>query len=158
MLNSILFDRHWGELVYRLKYRADRAVIPNIIEVVIEFVNSWGIRPDVIVPMPPSKRRAFQPVIEISSELAKALGTALNTSCLRKTRSTAQMKDIGDFGARVTALEGALTSDDTLAGKEVLLIDDLFQSGASMNVAARILKHQGAAKLVYALALTRTRN
>jgi len=40
----------------------------------------------------------------------------------------------------------------------MMLLDDLFQSGATMNVAARTLKGQGLVKSVYALALTRTRN
>jgi predicted amidophosphoribosyltransferase len=44
-----------------------------------------------------------------------------------------------------------------LEGKNVLLLDDLFQSGASMNVAAKTLKERALVKSIYALALTRTR-
>ena len=68
------------------------------------------------------------------------------------------MKDVGDFAARVAALEAAFVSDRGLEGRSVLLLDDLFQSGATMNVAARTLKRQGLVKSVCALALTRTRN
>ena len=68
------------------------------------------------------------------------------------------MKDIGDFSERVAALESAFTAARDLEGKQILLIDDLFQSGASMNVAARTLKTQGRVNAVYAIALTRTRN
>ncbi len=68
------------------------------------------------------------------------------------------MKDVGDFHARVATLSAAFTCDTELEGKRVLLVDDLFQSGASMNVAARTLKEQGLVRSVYALALTRTRN
>jgi competence protein ComFC len=81
-----------------------------------------------------------------------------NGDSLKKTKATQQMKDVGDFGARVAALEAAFASDKALEGKAVLLFDDLFQSGATMNVAARALKGQGQVKSVYALALTRTRN
>ncbi len=148
-----------GELVYRLKYKADKSVIPSIIEATVGFVNTWKIHPDVVVPVPPSKvQRAFQPVVDIASELAKSLGIALDTTCLKKAKMTPQMKDIGDLAARTAALEDAFTSDKSFAGRQVLLIDDLFQSGATMNVAARTLKQQGLASRVYALALTRTRN
>jgi predicted amidophosphoribosyltransferase len=75
-----------------------------------------------------------------------------------RTKTTQQMKDVGDFSARVAALEAVFSSDKELEGKAVLLFDDLFQSGATMNVAARTLKGQGLVKSVYALALTRTRN
>jgi predicted amidophosphoribosyltransferase len=40
-------------------------------------------------------------------------------------------------------LEDALTVGGNLAGKRVLLIDDLYQSGATVNVAARTLKRRG---------------
>jgi competence protein ComFC len=148
-----------GELVYRLKYKADRSVISSVIETTVGFVNTWNVHPDVVVPVPPSKvQRALQPVVEIASELAKSLGIAVNTGSLRKAKITSQMKDIGDFAARTVELESALISEKDFAGKQVLLIDDLFQSGATMNVAARILKQQGLANRVYALALTRTRS
>jgi competence protein ComFC len=148
-----------GELVYRLKYKGDKTVIPAIVEGIVGFVKSWGIHPDVIVPMPPSKfQRAFQPVIEIAGELAGALKVPLDTTSLKKTKATLQMKDVGDFSARVAALEAAFTSDRALEGKAVLLFDDLFQSGATMNVAARTLRNHGLVKSVYTLALTRTRN
>lgn len=147
-----------GEMVYRLKYKGDKAVIAPVVEAIREFVKNWGIAPDAIVPMPPSKQRSFQPVVEIAAELARSMNLPLHANSLKKTKATQQMKDVGDFGARVAALEAAFASDQALAGKTVLLFDDLFQSGATMNVAARTLKGQGRVKSVYALALTRTRS
>ncbi len=148
-----------GELVYRLKYRGDKGAIHSIVEAITEFMKTSDINPDVVVPMPPSKlQRVFQPVIEVGSELAKALGIAFDATTLKKSQPTPQMKDVGDFSARVATLEAAFVSDRGLEGRSILLLDDLFQSGATMHVAARILKRQGLAKSVYALALTRTRN
>jgi len=147
-----------GEMVYRLKYKADKGVIAPIVEAIGGFVENWGIHPDAIVPMPPSKQRSFQPVVWIAGELARFMNLPLHTDSPRKIKATQQMKDVGDFGARVAALEAAFISDEALADKAVLLFDDLFQSGATMNVAARTLKGQGRVKSVYVLALTRTRS
>jgi competence protein ComFC len=148
-----------GELVYRLKYKGDKGAIGSIVEVITGFMKTSDINPEVVVPMPPSKlQRSFQPVIEIATELAKALGITFNSTSLKKAKSTPQMKDVGDFSARVATLEAAFVSERDLEGRIVLLLDDLFQSGATMNVASRTLKGQGLVKSVYALALTRTRN
>jgi competence protein ComFC len=148
-----------GELVYRLKYRGDKGAIVSIVEVITGFMKTSDINPEVVVPIPPSKlQRSFQPVIEVGSELAKALGITFNTTSFKKAKSTPQMKDVGDFSARVATLEAAFVSDRDLEGRTVLLLDDLFQSGATMNVASRSLKGHGLVKSVYALALTRTRN
>jgi len=148
-----------GELVYRLKYKGDKNAIPAIVAAAASFLRSRNIQTDVIIPIPPSKsQRPFQPVIEIASALSKELNIALDTTSLNKTKATPQMKDIGDFSERVTALESAFRVGKNLDGKTILLIDDLFQSGATMNVAARALKQQGKVKAVYAIALTRTRS
>src|SRR5215471_10811832 len=86
-----------GELVYRLKYKGDKAVIPPVVETIARFVNGWGIHPDVIIPMPPSKlQRSFQPVVEIAGQLGQSMKIALNTTSLKKTKTTPQMKDVGD--------------------------------------------------------------
>src|SRR6266481_430964 len=148
-----------GELVYRLKYRGDEGAIPLIVEAIAGFMKTSDFNPDVVVPMPPSKlQRSFQPVIEIGTELAKTLGITFDGTSLKKAKTTPQMKDVGDFSARVATLEAAFVSDRNLEGRSVLLLDDLVQSGATMNVAARTLKSQGLVKSVFALALTRTRN
>ncbi len=148
-----------GELVYRLKYKGDKNAIPSIVEAVVLFLRGRAIEADVLVPMPPSKvHRAYQPVIEIASELSKTLKIALDTASLRKRTITPQMKDIGDYAARVAVLETAFDVSKDLEGKRILLIDDLLQSGATMNVVAKTLKEQGQAKAVYVIALTRTRS
>src|SRR5664280_178830 len=147
-----------GELVYRLKYKRDESVIESIAETTTQFLKTVGICPNVIVPMPPSKQRPAQPMFEISSALGRALNIPTDTRSVSKLRSTPQMKDIGDFSERAAALKGAFMIGDDLAGKNVLLIDDLLQSGASMMVVAELIKVQGRAKALYVLALTRTRS
>jgi len=148
-----------GELVYRLKYKGDKSAIPQIVGAVARFLQGRAIHADVIVPMPPSKlQRSYQPVIEIASELSKALKITFDATSLRKTKTTPQMKDIGDFSERVAALDTVFTASKDFEGKRILLIDDLFQSGATMNVVAKTVKEQGQAKAVYAIALTRTRS
>jgi hypothetical protein len=62
--------------------------VPAIVEAVAGFLKNWSICPDVVIPMPPSKQRSFQPVVEIASELSKSLGIALDTTSLKKTKGT----------------------------------------------------------------------
>jgi competence protein ComFC len=116
-----------GELVYRLKYRGDKGAIVSIVEAITGFMTTSDIHPEVVVPMPPSKlERSFQPVIEVGTELAKTLGITFNSTSLKKAKSTPQMKDVGDFPARVATLEAAFVIDRDLEGRTVLLLDDLF--------------------------------
>ena len=59
---------------------------------------------------------------------------------------------------RHSALEEAIQSGKTdVAGKSILLIDDLIESGSTLRRVASVLLDNGEATSVYALVLTRTR-
>lgn len=149
-----------GELLYQLKYRNDKAAIGPIVETVAEFLKAWEIQPHLIVPMPPSNpSRPSQPVIEIARALSGALGITLCEKCVLKTQSTPQLKNVYDFAERERILRDAFTvNQKATGGKRVLLLDDLYRSGATMNAVARVLKSSGKAAAVYVLALTYTRS
>lgn len=145
-----------GELVYRLKYKHDKTTLAPIAETIAGFISQSGVRPEVIVPMPPSKPRINQPLFELAEALGKTLGIPFDTKSVSKIKATPQMKDVGDYSERITALRGAFSVAGDLAGKRVLLLDDLYQSGASMTVVAEELK-KAKAEAVFCIALTRTR-
>lgn len=86
-------------------------------------------------------------------------GIELCLDSLVKVKQTPQLKDVFDFKERVAALEGAFTVEKAkIQGKRVLLFDDLFRSGATMNTITDCLMTEGGAEVVYALTLTRTRS
>ncbi len=55
-----------GELLYRLKYRGDQSAIAPLAQATGDFVRGWNLGIDVIVPAPPSKGRAVQPLFQIA--------------------------------------------------------------------------------------------
>ena len=67
------------------------------------------------------------------------------------------MKDVGDYSERVAVLKDAFAVGADVVDKNVLLVDDLFQSGATMTVVTEAIRARKA-RAVYALALTRTRS
>ncbi len=148
-----------GELLYRLKYGRDATVIEEIAETVFEFLKGASIAVDAIVPMPPSTVRASQPVLQIAEGIAKKLGVPLLTTCISKAKHTPQLKNVYDYQERTKLLEGAFTVDrKETAGKRLLLFDDLYRSGATMNAVAKELIEAGGATEVSVLALTYTRS
>lgn len=149
-----------GDLLYRLKYRGDTAVLPDIVEAVASFLmTTLKLRPDLIVPVPPSnKRRRLQPVLEIASSLSHRCNIPLCCSCIKKTRSTTQLKDVFELERRTEILRDAFTIDALrTTGRKILVFDDLYRSGATAGAICRLLSAQGGAKAVYLLTLTQTR-
>ena len=148
-----------GELLYRLKNRGDETVIPEIVDTAATFLKRWGVRVDAVVPVPPSNTtRKRQPVIAVANALGEVLGVPVCEGCVVKVKSTAQLKDVFDFAKRTEILNGAFTVDVTRTkGMRLLLIDDLYRSGATVSTITRLLVTAGAAGAVYLLTLTQTR-
>lgn len=148
-----------GELLYQSKYRGNREACRTLATVAADFVRDRSIKADVVVPVPPSRTRAFQPLADIASRVANELGIEYDGTSLKKVKETPELKGVEDLAERATALRDAFgVEGNALRGKVVLLFDDLYRSGASMSSAARSLRTQGAVASVIALALTRTRS
>lgn len=115
---------------------------------------------DLIIPVPPSREtRTFQPVIAVAKGISKFLGIRLCTDCVVKIKETQELKNIYGFNERMEVLNNAYAIvKREVEGRNVLLFDDLYRSGATLNAITQTLKDNGKAKEVYALTLTMTRS
>jgi competence protein ComFC len=148
-----------GELLYQLKYRGQQTA-SQVAEVMAESFDDKPVvlsRIDLIVPVPPSTVRAVQPVVQIARELGKKLNRPVVVDAIRKTRDTPGLKGVQDPEERRELLDGAFEVDPgQVNGKGVLLLDDLYRSGATANAVTIALMRAGTSR-VYFLAATRTR-
>ena len=148
-----------GDLLYRLKNAGDQTVIPEIVDVAATFVKRWGVQVDAIVPVPPSNtRRRQQPVITLARALSAVINVPVCNGCVTKAKSAAQLKDVFDYEKRGEILKEAFTVDPAKTrNKRLLVIDDLYRSGATVSAITQLLTTAGAARAVYLLTLTQTR-
>ena len=150
--------RPMGELLYRLKYGNDPTAVGGIVETVAGFLQTWKAEIDCIVPVPPSKGRKLQPLLAVAKALCEHTGIPLRTGCVTKVRATTQLKDETDYDKKVEVLNGALTVDRGVTqGARILLLDDLYQTGATVDTITRKLLQDGGAAAVYLLTLTKSR-
>lgn len=146
-----------GELLYRLKYRSDASAIEEIGSVAETFIRSWQIKFDVIVPAPPTRTRRIQPLHQIADDLARRFDVPVVKAVSKKAAGAAELKNLREYHERQAVLQDALVVNGrTIAGKRVLLLDDLIRSGATLGAVAAALTDAGAA-MIFAFALTKTR-
>lgn len=150
-----------GEALYKFKYQSDYNQLIYLSNQLINFMNTRMVTKylDVIIPVPPSSLRPFQPVHELAVKLGEGLSKAVNSQYLLKIRSTSQLKSIVDLGEREKVLSGAFSLSNPILykGKKVLLVDDLYRSGSTLKEITRILYEQGQVSNVYVVTLTKTR-
>jgi len=150
-----------GELLYQLKYCLDRSKVEPIAEVAAAFLRSRMVLPYLaaIIPVPPSDtNRPFQPVQELAVRIGQKINLPVRLDYLVKVKLTEALKGIEDSASRKQQLQGAFKVQDlSLAGKYVLVFDDLFRSGETLKAITEVLYVQGKVARVYVLTITKTR-
>jgi competence protein ComFC len=147
-----------GELLYRLKYRADRSAVSELVGAAVTFLESWKPGIEIVVPVPASRMRTMQPVMVIADMLAQRLGITL-ADCVKRTRDISELKYVTEYDERIRLLAGIHSVDAAVVkGKRVLLFDDLFRSGATMNAITVELYDKGGVADVFALTITQSRS
>ena len=146
-----------GQLVYDLKYRGDLSTVKAIVDRLDKYKGLETM--NAIIPIPASRPRRVQPVLEI----AKALGSRINVpvwTILQKKPGGAELKNIDESAQRQAKLQELMaidTSHHAITGQNVLLLDDLYRSGATLRVATGLL-YQAGVRNVAVLVMTKTRS
>ena len=103
--------------------------------------------------------RPKQPVQLVCEALSNEFNAPLLKEALKKKKVTEEMKNITEKDKRIELLKDVieLKYADKLKDKKVLLIDDLYRSGATLFVATDLLYNEGEVNKVCVLTLTKTR-
>ena len=149
-----------GEALYQLKYRSDLAQIDSLAKTMADAIKLTFPAVSFVVPMPPSKKRANQSLAILAKKVAELLEIPLFENILLKNSITPQMKDIETKKEKIEALMGCFHINNAITndGKwDVLIIDDLYSSGASLSAATQTMKTYSKVKNIYVAAFTRTK-
>ncbi len=101
---------------------------------------------EVIVPIPPRSPRDFSSTATVLADrVSEETGKPVEQALVSAGERVAQ-KDLSSLDAKAQNIaEGFETIDaDAVAGRIALLLDDIFDSGATMQEAARMLRRAGA--------------
>lgn len=102
-----------------------------------------------IVPIPlhpvKEREREFNQAEILAKRLSRATGIPLNTRLVRRVRATETQTRL-HRDERATNMRGAFSSREgvKLNGERIVLVDDVFTTGATTNDCARALKAAGA--------------
>jgi adenine/guanine phosphoribosyltransferase-like PRPP-binding protein len=123
-----------------------------------EFVSSVPFYRDVdgFIAIPSSKPdKVFSLPVGFARKLAKHTGKLDLSDAVAKAKATRELKNLSRE-QKVVELIGSVTVDKTkVLGKSIVLVDDLYQSGLTINFIAEELRQAGA-KEVFGLAAVKT--
>ncbi len=141
------------QLIHSIKYYKKLQYIPPIVWLLNREVSLASLPAiAVVVPVPLHvdrlKERGFNQNEKIFHPWAIQQGLEWQNLLLR-TKATVKQHNL-TIAERKQNIKGAFTIIEQcdLKGKNVLLVDDIFTTGATMNECAKILKHAGALRVI----------
>ncbi len=149
-----------GESLFQLKYRSDRSQAGLLAaEVETRLLPLFG-EIGFIVPMPASTPRIWQPVNEVAAALSRLTNIPVFDKLVVKAplpAGSTPLKDLKSREDKEAALAGCLSLNDCITNEghwNVLLLDDLFDTGATMDAVSQVLRTYGKINRIYAAAIT----
>jgi len=113
----------------------------------------------ILIPIPLArkklKNRGFNQAEEIAKKLSEKLKIPVITDCLIKIKENLPQMELSEK-ERQENIKGVfeVNCKEKIQGKKILLVDDVYTTGATMEEAARILKKSGA-KEVFGVVVAR---
>jgi hypothetical protein len=149
-----------GGLLYRFKYRLDREAGVILADLAAELINSRNLlkSSDLMVTVPSSfTSRPFDPVSFLAERVSEGTKIRWEKGVIKRTRITKLQKRIFDKASKEENVMSTFRLDNPalVFGKKVLLLDDLYDSGATMNQISQILRRAQADR-IFVLVLAKT--
>ena len=141
-------------LVHALKYDSLSALAGPMGRLMAESLAAWGVRPDLVAPVPlhrsRQRRRGFNQAVLLAEACAESSALPVTCSLLRRTRPTTPQVRTSGAEERRLNVAGAFRLDRPLPARTILLVDDVCTTGATLRACADVLRAAGADR-VYAL-------
>jgi ComF family protein len=145
--------------VRHLKYRQERYLVAALAQLLLDCLAARPLAVDALVPVPLDARRArwrgFNQSTLLAAEVARALDRPLLDRVLQRQRPTRPQVGLSARERRANVRDAFACTDRTaVAGRRLLLVDDVMTTGATLEACATALDGAGAAA-VYGLVVAR---
>jgi competence protein ComFC len=163
ILQSVSYENtHVKKMIFALKYRFVRELSDPLAKILAKAALQHDIPvPDYIVPVPLSPRRLRWRGFNQAHLLAENFSEELIPFCkiivldiLERKKNKKPQMEIKKYRDRINSIKGifSLKEDSpNLKRKNVLLIDDIATTGATLQECAKVLKKSGAKKVFAAV-------
>ncbi|MFH2037019.1 MAG: phosphoribosyltransferase family protein [Candidatus Zixiibacteriota bacterium] len=149
-----------GEFMYRFKYKDDEKCGQAIAEYLMEFLESEQLleSADFITTVPVAlTNRKFIVMRYIVEQFDETVQKKYRPDLLIRKKYSSEIKDITDINERKisSGKKFAVKSGFDIENKNIILIDDIYDSGATLNACGHALKEAGANQIM-AITITST--
>lgn len=141
--------------MYRFKYSNKREYARFYAEEAVRLYGGWIEQKeiDVIVPIPmyigKKRRRGYNQAEVFARALGKKTGIAVETEIVKRVRDTTPQKELNDRERRKNLKNAFQLTSDIVKYKKIMLVDDIYTTGSTMDAVTEILLSAGVKNIYY---------
>lgn len=142
------------ELMHQFKYKDKAYLGRKLAEIMYDRIQPEKLEPDLILPVPmfrrKEKQRGYNQAAVLAAGLSGHMGVPYDGKLLVRRVNTEAMSRLGALGRRKNIQEVFAVPRDKmmkLAGKRILLVDDIYTTGSTADACAAVLLETGAAEV-----------
>lgn len=155
-VGALAYTKDIKQSMYRFKYsnRREYAVFYSDILIKLKghIIEPW--KPDVIVPVPLHaaryRKRGYNQAGLIAEEIGRRLGVLVDEGLLVRNVNTAPQKELNDKERTKNTKNAFQVIHNIVKYKRVLLVDDIYTTGATLDACSDALTNAGAAQVYFA--------
>ena len=148
-LGIYMYDETMKRAISELKYKGRREYGEVFGELIFDKARSelmyW--KPDFLIPIPlhpiRERERGYNQARIISEAISKRSGIPTRTDILVRTTDTDRMKELSAKDRTNNMIRAFAADGDCRGMRSVVLIDDIYTTGATIDAAATVLRRAG---------------
>lgn len=150
-----LYDRVMRASISRFKYHNRREYADFYAEELLRahgrMLRSW--QPDALIPVPLHKsrmrKRGFNQAALVAERMGERLGIPVEEKLLIRVKKTSPQKELNDSARRENLKNAFQLCGNDIKLKRVVLIDDIYTTGSTLDAAAAALLAAGVEKVYF---------
>lgn len=161
--SCVEYDENTKKIVYGLKYNGYRYFAYHISEIMVEHLRKLGFLDfDIIIPVPLHKarerERGFNQAYLIAKYLGRSLDKQIDKKSLIRAKNTMEQNKLTKEERRENLKKAfEIRENHNIIDKNILLVDDVFTTGETVNQCSKVLIENGAKK-IYVITFATGRN
>lgn len=152
-ISALYYEGKFKKMMHKFKFANSKYLATGFADLIYQKILKHNINADIIIPVPISKKRYYERGYNQSELIVKSLSKMTkikyNNDILVKIKDNERQSELPEEKRQKNVQNVyKVKNSDLIQGHSLILVDDIFTTGSTVNECSRVLKNAGATKII----------